>query len=109
MCRLAEPPAFAAYGRERRFAARAGSSGLTFWTPNVNVFRDPRWGRGQETPGEDPTVVAECARAWQRSVVPLLRLCNAPLPSLPLRGEEPPGLTHSFRVLSSPLVTMPHP
>ena len=28
--------------------------GLTFWTPNVNIFRDPRWGRGQETYGEDP-------------------------------------------------------
>ena len=29
-------------------------TGLTFWTPNVNIFRDPRWGRGQETYGEDP-------------------------------------------------------
>ena len=28
--------------------------GLSFWCPNVNIFRDPRWGRGQETPGEDP-------------------------------------------------------
>ena len=28
--------------------------GLTFWSPNVNIFRDPRWGRGQETYGEDP-------------------------------------------------------
>lgn len=27
--------------------------GLTFWTPNINIFRDPRWGRGQETYGED--------------------------------------------------------
>jgi hypothetical protein len=32
----------------------AGLAGLTFWTPNVNIIRDPRWGRGQETPGEDP-------------------------------------------------------
>ena len=30
--------------------------GLTFWTPNINIFRDPRWGRGQETYGEDPFV-----------------------------------------------------
>ena len=30
--------------------------GLTLWSPNVNIFRDPRWGRGQETPGEDPTI-----------------------------------------------------
>jgi len=32
--------------------------GLTFWTPNVNVFRDPRWGRGQETYGEDPYLMS---------------------------------------------------
>ena len=33
--------------------------GLTFWSPNVNIFRDPRWGRGHETYGEDPTLTAE--------------------------------------------------
>jgi beta-glucosidase len=32
--------------------------GLTFWTPNINIFRDPRWGRGQETYGEDPYLTA---------------------------------------------------
>jgi beta-glucosidase len=32
--------------------------GLTFWTPNINIFRDPRWGRGQETYGEDPVLTA---------------------------------------------------
>jgi len=32
--------------------------GLTFWTPNVNIFRDPRWGRGQETYGEDPYLMS---------------------------------------------------
>ena len=40
--------------------------GMTFWTPNINIFRDPRWGRGQETPGEDPTVVAKYAVAHVR-------------------------------------------
>jgi beta-glucosidase len=34
-------------------------TGLTFWTPNVNIFRDPRWGRGQETYGEDPYLTSE--------------------------------------------------
>ncbi|KAI3978166.1 hypothetical protein MKX01_012997 [Papaver californicum] len=34
-------------------------AGLTYWSPNVNVFRDPRWGRGQETPGEDPFVASK--------------------------------------------------
>ncbi len=32
--------------------------GLTFWSPNVNIFRDPRWGRGHETYGEDPYLTA---------------------------------------------------
>lgn len=40
----------------------SGNSGLTFWSPNINIFRDPRWGRGQETPGEDPYLNAEYAR-----------------------------------------------
>ena len=35
--------------------------GLTFWTPNVNLFRDPRWGRGQETYGEDPILISKLA------------------------------------------------
>lgn len=43
-------------------AARSGNRsqyyGLTFWTPNINIFRDPRWGRGQETYGEDPYLTA---------------------------------------------------
>lgn len=38
-----------------------GQAGLTFWAPNINVFRDPRWGRGQETPGEDPMVCSAYA------------------------------------------------
>lgn len=37
--------------------------GLTFWTPNVNIFRDPRWGRGQETYGEDPYLTSVLGRA----------------------------------------------
>ncbi|PSL46041.1 beta-glucosidase [Chitinophaga niastensis] len=38
--------------------------GLNFWTPNVNIFRDPRWGRGQETYGEDPYLTATMAGAF---------------------------------------------
>ena len=37
--------------------------GLTLWTPNVNLFRDPRWGRGQETYGEDPYLIATLGTA----------------------------------------------
>lgn len=38
-----------------------GLAGLTFWSPNINIFRDPRWGRGQETPGEDPLLTSKYA------------------------------------------------
>ncbi|MGD8402610.1 MAG: glycoside hydrolase family 3 C-terminal domain-containing protein [Anaerolineales bacterium] len=38
--------------------------GLTFWSPNVNIFRDPRWGRGQETWGEDPFFTSEMAAEY---------------------------------------------
>lgn len=42
--------------------------GLTYWTPNINIFRDPRWGRGQETYGEDPFLTAMLARAFVRGL-----------------------------------------
>ena len=38
--------------------------GLTFWSPNVNIFRDPRWGRGQETYGEDPYLTSRLGVAF---------------------------------------------
>ncbi|MDE6404154.1 MAG: glycoside hydrolase family 3 C-terminal domain-containing protein [Lachnospiraceae bacterium] len=38
--------------------------GLTFWSPNVNIFRDPRWGRGQETYGEDPYLTSRLGVAY---------------------------------------------
>ena len=38
--------------------------GLTFWAPNVNIFRDPRWGRGHETYGEDPCLTATLGKAY---------------------------------------------
>ncbi|RAK69336.1 glycoside hydrolase family 3 N-terminal domain-containing protein [Hymenobacter edaphi] len=43
-------------------------SGLTFWTPNVNIFRDPRWGRGQETYGEDPYLTSRLGVAFVRGL-----------------------------------------
>ncbi|KAH8820822.1 glycoside hydrolase family 3 protein [Xylogone sp. PMI_703] len=39
---------------EARAFANVGRAGLDFWTPNINPYKDPRWGRGMETPGEDP-------------------------------------------------------
>jgi len=42
--------------------------GLTYWTPNINIFRDPRWGRGQETYGEDPYLTAALGDAFVRGL-----------------------------------------
>ena len=42
--------------------------GLTFWSPNINIFRDPRWGRGQETYGEDPFLTATMGTAFVRGM-----------------------------------------
>ncbi|KAF8165129.1 beta-xylosidase [Crassisporium funariophilum] len=44
---------------EARAFNNAGRAGIDFFTPNINPFKDPRWGRGQETPGEDPFHVAQ--------------------------------------------------
>lgn len=44
------------------------AKGMTFWAPNINVFRDPRWGRGQETPGEDPLVTGKYAVSYVRGI-----------------------------------------
>ena len=43
---------------------RVQSEGLTFWSPNINLFRDPRWGRGQETYGEDPFLTGRMGVAF---------------------------------------------
>ena len=42
--------------------------GLTFWSPNVNIFRDPRWGRGHETYGEDPLLTAELGVSYVKGL-----------------------------------------
>jgi beta-glucosidase len=42
--------------------------GLTFWSPNINIFRDPRWGRGHETYGEDPYLTSRLGQAYVRGL-----------------------------------------
>lgn len=53
---------------EARAMYNGGMGGLTYWSPNVNIFRDPRWGRGQETPGEDPLVVGTYAANYVKGL-----------------------------------------
>jgi beta-glucosidase len=52
----------------RRKGSTAIYQGLTFWSPNINIFRDPRWGRGQETYGEDPYLTGEMGAAFVRGL-----------------------------------------
>jgi beta-glucosidase len=67
-------------------AVRAGRldimEGLDFWSPNINIFRDPRWGRGQETYGEDPVLTGRMGVAFVTG----------------LQGDDP----KYFRVISTP-------
>ncbi len=58
----------AKHHQARRRGIHLQYSGLTFWSPNVNIFRDPRWGRGQETYGEDPFLTARLGVAFVRGL-----------------------------------------
>jgi len=51
-----------------RNGSRRRYQGLTFWSPNINLFRDPRWGRGQETYGEDPFLTGRLAVQFIRGM-----------------------------------------
>ena len=78
--------------------------GLTFWTPNINIFRDPRWGRGHETYGECPYLttqlgVAFC-KALQGDDPKYLKLVATPKHFAVHSGPE--GLRHSFDAIASP-------
>jgi beta-glucosidase len=58
----------AKYHQAVKQGSRKQYGGLTFWTPNINIFRDPRWGRGQETYGEDPYLTAQIGTALVRGL-----------------------------------------
>ncbi len=58
----------AKYNAASRKGDRDIYKGLTFWSPNVNIFRDPRWGRGQETYGEDPYLTAEMGKEFVKGL-----------------------------------------
>ncbi len=54
----------AKYNQAQRDGNHSIFYGLTFWSPNINIFRDPRWGRGQETYGEDPFLTSKLGVAF---------------------------------------------
>ena len=58
----------AKYNKSVEYGDRDIYKGLTFWSPNINIARDPRWGRGHETYGEDPFLTAEIGTAFIRGI-----------------------------------------
>ncbi|HEV3469469.1 MAG TPA: glycoside hydrolase family 3 C-terminal domain-containing protein [Pyrinomonadaceae bacterium] len=69
--RVADVVSTEARAKHHEFARRGERGrykGLTFWSPNINIFRDPRWGRGQETYGEDPYLTARLGVAFVRGL-----------------------------------------
>ncbi|KPK85928.1 MAG: glucan 1,4-alpha-glucosidase [Bacteroides sp. SM23_62_1] len=72
----------AKYHEAVRNNERRRYQGLTFWSPNINIFRDPRWGRGQETYGEDPFLTSRIGVAFVKG----------------LQGDDP----YYFKVVSTP-------
>lgn len=69
--RVADVVSTEARAKHHEFARqgdRGRYKGLTFWSPNINIFRDPRWGRGQETWGEDPFLTGTLGSAYVRGL-----------------------------------------
>lgn len=58
----------AKFNMTSRLGDRDIHKGITFWSPNINIFRDPRWGRGQETYGEDPYLTSRLGVAFVRGL-----------------------------------------
>ncbi|HWI85816.1 MAG TPA: glycoside hydrolase family 3 C-terminal domain-containing protein [Sphingomonas sp.] len=94
----------AKYNKAQREGNRNRYYGLTFWSPNINIFRDPRWGRGQETLGEDPylagTLGTEFIRGVQGNHPKYFQAIATPKHFAVHSGPEP--LRHGFNVNPSP-------
>jgi len=88
------------YARKGQFGRYQG---LTFWSPNINIFRDPRWGRGQETYGEDPYLTAQLGvqfvRGLQGNDPRYFKVIATPKHYAVHSGPEPER--HAFDAISS--------
>jgi len=94
----------ARYNQAQREGNTARYYGLTFWSPNINIFRDPRWGRGQETLGEDPHLTgmlgAQFIQGMQGTDLKYFQAIATPKHFAVHSGPEP--LRHGFNVNPSP-------
>jgi len=90
------------------FVLPSFTAGLTYWSPNVNIFRDPRWGRGQETYGEDPYLTGRMAVAFvtgmQGRDARYLKVVSTPKHYAVHSGPEPERHTFDARVSEYDLV-----
>ncbi|HJU55572.1 MAG TPA: glycoside hydrolase family 3 C-terminal domain-containing protein [Pyrinomonadaceae bacterium] len=93
----------AKYNDFARKGERGRYKGLTFWSPNINIFRDPRWGRGQETYGEDPYLTSLLGVAFVRGLQGdhprYLKVVSTPKHYAVHSGPEPER--HSFDAVAS--------
>lgn len=88
----------AKYNEYKKFGGTQIYQGLTAWSPNINIFRDPRWGRGHETYGEDPYLTGEMGVAFVKGLQgdhPTYRKVDATLKHYAVHSG-PESLRHGF-------------
>ncbi len=92
----------AKYNEFRQFGDTLIYEGLTYWSPNINIFRDPRWGRGQETYGEDPYLTGVMGTAFIRGLQGegKYRKLDATIKHYAVHSG-PEGGRHSFNAIAS--------
>lgn len=90
----------AQYNQYKTFGETEIYQGLTYWSPNINIFRDPRWGRGHETYGEDPYLTARMGTAFVRGLQGngKYRKVDATLKHYAVHSG-PEGLRHGFNAV----------
>ena len=92
----------AKYNKSVEFGDYDIFKGLTYWTPNINIFRDPRWGRGQETYGEDPFLTATLASSLIKGIQGDGEFLKASACSKHFAGHSgPEGMRHGFDAIIS--------
>lgn len=93
----------AKYNECKKFGDTLQYQGLTMWSPNINIFRDPRWGRGHETYGEDPYLTSRIACAFVEGLQgdhPVYRKVDSTIKHFAVHSG-PEALRHSFDAVVS--------
>lgn len=92
----------AKYNASSQEGDRGTYKGLTFWSPNINIFRDPRWGRGHETYGEDPYLTSRMGVAYVRGLQGDGEVMKSAACAKHLAVHSgPEGLRHQFNAIAT--------